>query len=454
MRSFTRYTLYLYLTAAFFLFAMIPFAYYGISLAAKPLKRFGISIERLCGKSNDSDVDWERNTSFDSMIKGLENSLKHFKEKYQTMQEAHSNLQTEQGLRNYERKRFAQILDAFEHGIIIMDSRDNISHVYTYALNILGKKKEEVLGSPILDICDQEDLLSFLSGTQENAHNGRPEPLETTFPDTFPNDTFRVSMSYLKDHEGSPMGQVISIHDVTHEKSTEQAKHTFIAHVAHELRAPLTTIKSYNEMLMDGDIEDPETKKEFSNTINEETDRLANLIENLLNISKIELGSMTAEKGLVKTSWLYNDCLAAVSGPAKKKHITIQKKPPDKWPSLLGDKELLKVALINVLGNAVKYTPENKAIGFSMQEADDYVIFDVADQGYGVSKEDLPKIFTPFYRADDEHIKDQPGSGLGLAMTADIIRLHSGEIKVKSVPGKGTHFRIQLPKGNHQLADQ
>jgi two-component system sensor histidine kinase VicK len=278
--------------------------------------------------------------------------------------------------------------------------------------------------------------------------------METTFPATCPNDVFQVRTSCLQDHEGSIMGNVISLNDITQEKSVEKAKHTFIAHVAHELRAPLTTIKSYNEMLMEGDVDDPETKKEFSNTINEEADRLANLIENLLNISKMELGGMTVEKGLVKTSWLYKDCLAAVSGPAKKKHITIRKKPPDKWPSLLGDKELLKVALINILGNAVKYTPENKSIGFAMEEHDDFVVFDVADQGYGVAKLDLPKIFEPFYRAEDANIQEQTGSGLGLAMTADIIRLHGGEIKVKSIQGKGTHFRIQLPKGNHQLADQ
>jgi PAS domain S-box-containing protein len=444
----------LVLTFAFFLFSMVPFACYGITRAAEPLRRLGINIDGFTGRSRNAEVDWEENKSFDTLIKSLETSLTLFREKYQKLQEAHCQLQTEQGLRNYERKKFTQILDSLDHGIIMTDVQDNIFNVNAYVLNLLKKKKEDVVGRPILEILEQEDLMPFLSSLGDNGHCGDKRSQETAFPATRPNEVFELTASCLKDHEGSITGHLFLLYDVTHEKSAEKAKHTFIAHVAHELRAPLTTIKCYNEMLMEGDVEDPETKKEFSNTINEETDRLAHLIENLLNISKIELGSMQVEKGLVKTSWLYKDCLAAVSGPAKKKHITIQKKPPDKWPSLMGDKELLKVALINVLGNAVKYTPEHKSIGFSMEEHDDFVVFDVADQGYGVSKVDLPKIFTPFYRADDEHIKDQPGSGLGLAMTADIIRLHNGEIKVKSTPGKGTHFRIQLPKGSHQLADQ
>ena len=444
----------LILPVAFLLFLMVPVAYYGISFAAKPLRRFGRTIEEFCGTPGKGAVDWDGRESVDNLIKGLDTSLSQFKEKYEKLQKTHCRLQTEQGLRTYDKKRFEQILDSLDHGIIITDSQDTISHINEYTLNLLKKMKKEALGKPLLEMFTQDEILLFLTDSRDISKGGRQRVMETTFPDTQPHALFRMTVTSLIDSEGSVTGNVISIYNITDEKSAEKAKHTFIAHAAHELRAPLTIIKSYNEMLMDDDVDDPETKKEFYNTINEETDRLARLIENLLNISKIEMGNMTVEKGLVKTSWLYKDCLAAVSGPAQKKHIDIRKKPPDKWPSLVGDKELLKVALINVLGNAVKYTPENKSIIFLMQEKDGCVVFDVADQGYGVSKEDLPKIFSPFYRAADEKIKEQPGSGLGLAMTADIVRLHNGEINVKSTPGKGTHFRITLPKGNHTLADQ
>ena len=127
---------------------------------------------------------------------------------------------------------------------------------------------------------------------------------------------------------------------------------------------------------------------------------------------------------------------------------------PDKWPSLVGDKELLKVAMINILGNAVKYSPENSNITLSLSEQDHTVIFDVMDQGYGISEEDLNHIFDQFYRSSDPHISEQTGSGLGLAMTSDIIQLHGGRIEVQSTPGKGTHFSIRLPRKDYQLGKQ
>ena len=142
-------------------------------------------------------------------------------------------------------------------------------------------------------------------------------------------------------------------------------------------------------MLMGGEINDGETQKEFYNTISDETDRLSRLIENLLNISKMEMGSLSLNSGLVKTDWLVEDCMAAIEAAAQKKHITTEKNLPDKFPSLVGDKELLKVAVINILSNAVKYTPENGTITFSLNEQDNTIIFDVNDTGYGISQEDL-----------------------------------------------------------------
>ena len=204
-------------------------------------------------------------------------------------------------------------------------------------------------------------------------------------------------------------------------------------------------------MLIDDELDNVELQKEFYNTISEETNRLTTLVKNLLNISKIEMGSLTIEKGLIKSDWLYNDCMAAVEGAALKKNISIERELPDNFPSLLGDKELLKAGIINILGNAVKYTPKNGNIKFTLTEQNDMVVFDVIDSGYGIAKEDLPYIFDKFYRSSDTHIAEQTGSGLGLALTSDIIRLHGGEIEVQSEPGEGSHFMIRLPKEAYYL---
>jgi two-component system phosphate regulon sensor histidine kinase PhoR len=261
-------------------------------------------------------------------------------------------------------------------------------------------------------------------------------------------------LSYLSGREEDVIGKVISFKNITSEKSAENAKHEFITRITHELLTPLTTINSYNEMLMDDEIDNIEMQKEFYNTINEETSRLTSLVKNLLNISKIEMGSLTLHKGLVKSDWLFDDCLTTVEGAAQKKNITIERNVPDNFPSLFADKELLKVAVINILGNAVKYTPENGHIQFMLTEQDDFIIFEVTDDGYGISKEDLPHIFDKFYRSTDSRVTEQTGSGLGLALTSEIVRLHGGEIEVNSKPDEGSYFKIRLPKEEYYLGKQ
>jgi len=267
-------------------------------------------------------------------------------------------------------------------------------------------------------------------------------------------ETFQVSLSHLSDDGGAVIGKIILVRNVSKEKTVQKANYEFITHVAHELRTPLTTIKSYNEMLMSGEIDDEETQKEFYNTINEETDRVARLIENLLNVSKIEMGSLSLHKTLTKTDRLFKDCVGAIEALAHDKHITIEKNVPDKFPSLFGDKELLKVALINFLSNAVKYTPETGTIVFVLAEQDNAIVFDVIDTGCGISKEDIPRIFDKFYRSEDSKVTEQTGSGLGLAIASEIIHLHGGKIEVQSELGNGTHFTITVPKEQYYLEEQ
>ena len=127
---------------------------------------------------------------------------------------------------------------------------------------------------------------------------------------------------------------------------------------------------------------------------------------------------------------------------------------PDIFPTLIGDKELLKIAVINILGNAVKYSPENTEITYSLLEERDMVVIDITDTGYGIGKEDLPHIFDKFYRSKESDILEQTGSGLGLPMAAEIINLHGGEIEVESEKSEGTKFTIRIPKEQYFVGDQ
>ena len=151
---------------------------------------------------------------------------------------------------------------------------------------------------------------------------------------------------------------------------------------------------------------------------------------------------------MVKTDWLMEGCIEAVEAVAKEKNITIERKVPDNFPKIMGDKEMLKSALINILGNAVKYSPESAGIMFSIKEVDDMVVFEINDTGFGMDEKDLPHIFEKFYRSENEDVVEQDGSGLGLAITAEIIKTHDGFIEVQSELDKGSQFTIKIPKGD------
>ena len=177
-----------------------------------------------------------------------------------------------------------------------------------------------------------------------------------------------------------------------------------------------------------------------------ETDRLAKLVEDLLNISKIEMGSLSLNKGMVKPLNLIENCIAAVMSQAAQKKIEIKKLLPDSLSPLDVDKNLMEVALLNCFSNAVKYTPEGGTITVIAEEHNDRTLLTIRDTGCGISEDEVLHIFDKFYRSNDESVQKEKGTGLGLSLTKEIITLHGGEISVESTPGVGSSFTIVLQR--------
>lgn len=438
-------------TIAFFIFAALFICYYGITLALKPLKNLNKTFLAAGSDSAAADKDAGKIVRIAPIIQDLEEYLHQIKNKLKLIETDNVDLISKLGVTTFEKNKIIKILDSINFGIIITDSHENIDHINEYMLKLLGKAREDVLDRPLGEVVDHAEITSFVAHHDMIGQSKTIDRLESLFPEIPPGEVFKVSVGYLMGAENTPIGKIISFHNITVESLAEKAKHQFIAHVAHEILTPITNIKSYSEMLMDGEIQDADLQKEFYNTINEQTNRLADLIKNLLNISKMEMGSLTINKGLVKTDWLFEGCISSIEASALEKNITIVRHQPDIFPALIADKDLLKAAIINILGNALKYTPANGNITFSISEQNKMVIFDIIDSGYGISQEDLPHIFDKFYRSANPHITDQVGSGLGLAITAEIVHLHDGEISVQSELGEGTQFTIKLPKQEYYL---
>jgi len=439
---------------ALFVIAITLFFYYHTAVSLRPLKKLNQELKTTCGASLALVSDSADGENVSRIIKALEHSLLIIREKLTRIEADNVALASKLGVTTFEKNQVLNILDSINFGIVITDIQDTVSLMNKYLLRLIDRKQEDVRDHPLADILDHEEILSFISELEGGAQNNGARQLETSFPELAPGDVFSVSLIVLKDGDGRFVGKMISIRKITREKAVEEAQREFITHIAHELKTPLTSIKSYSEMLMDGDIDDAEMKKEFYNTINAEADRLTALIQNTLSISRIEMGGLGLNKGLVKTDWLAEDSLAAIETAAQKKHHILERKFPEVFPTLVGDKELLRVAIINFLSNAVKYTPEDGKITFSLIDLNDTVVFEIIDTGLGISDDDLPHIFDRSFRSLDPQVRDQSGSGLGLAIASEIIQLHGGEVEVESQPGEGTHFLIRFPKEDYYIGKQ
>ena len=447
---FSRERMTLVALMAYFVIAALILGYYGILLRLRQLKNVSKSVTGDQSPASASPRE-AGDGDLQTVIDVVEKSVHNIHQQIQQIKVDNLALVSRLGVATFDRRHISSILDAIFFGIIVTDTQENVIYINQFMLNLIRKKREEVIDRPLATVIENPEILSYAAQQDNILRTKALKPIEITLPELSPGERFQVTLNYLTNSGQELTGKMITIRNITAAKLAEESQQQFIAHVAHELLTPLTNIKSYNEMLMAGEVTDREMQREFYNTINAETSRLSRLIHTLLNISKIEMGSMTINKALVRTDWFLDGCLAAIEATARDKHLTIEKHMPDHFPSLLADKELLQGAIINILGNALKYTPEHGKITFAISDQDESATFEVIDTGYGISKEDLPHVFEKFYRSGNEQITAQMGSGLGLAITAEIVRLHGGHIDIQSELGVGTHVTIRIPKEEHYL---
>jgi two-component system phosphate regulon sensor histidine kinase PhoR len=376
---------------------------------------------------------------FNQVISDLKSKNEKLIASYEEFEVAHRVL-------SFEKERIASIIDSINDGIVVTDSVGNIILVNRSMACLMTFSGNDVIGKTIRECFDDEEILSFIEKNQLNGGAFAQKNLEVALNKPGGENIVIISYLPLLSSEESVLGNIIIARDITSERMAQQNQSDFIAHVAHELRTPLTTIKSYVEMLMDDEVNSRETQIDFYNTINEEANRLARLIGNLLNITKIEMGSLTIKKDLIKSREFFQDIVKSIESQALIKNIRLESIIPDKLSSLVMEKDLLRIAVLNILGNAIKYTPDDGSVTFRIEEDEHSIKAEIIDTGYGISEEDLPRIFDKFFRSSDEKVKSHTGNGLGLALSREIIRLHDGKIDVHSIIGQGSHFTIILPR--------
>ena len=232
---------------------------------------------------------------------------------------------------------------------------------------------------------------------------------------------------------------------MTQQKLAEKMRDQFIDTATHELRTPLSNIKAYAETMVTCDTIDVEEQKEFCNIINSEVTRLARFVDDLLSISSMEMGSLNIDKQKVETARLFAEVLDKVEPLMQQKDITFFAELPEKMREVRLDKDKFIAVLVNLLGNAAKYTPTGGRVTLRVRLDDAQLQVAVEDSGVGIAEEELPKVFEKFFRSADPRVQDETGTGLGLSLANEVMRMHGGEITVKSELNQGSTFTVSIP---------
>jgi len=345
----------------------------------------------------------------------------------------------------HERDRVRSVMNSIPEGVLAVGLDERVIFANRAVEHFLSLPANEATGKPLHECVRDPRVVSLLNGDSDAAP-GAGESIEVSLEGQDSSPVFSVTMSTVTNGGNEVTGKCVVFRDIADTKRAEQARQDFVNSVAHELRTPLTSIKAYVELLVDGEARDTDAQREFYNVIYEETDRLNRLIDNLLNISRMELGTAVVNRAPTRLKKLIEDSLSAVESQIAKKHLQLQVDLPDRLPAVEVDKDMMNVVLVNVLGNAVKYTPDSGRISISSTSTPDEILVHVSDTGIGIAEEDLSRIFDKFYRCTAKPNADVPGSGLGLCIARQIMRLHGGDIRVSSRLGEGTQFTMVIPR--------
>ncbi|MBX3316571.1 MAG: PAS domain-containing protein [Phycisphaeraceae bacterium] len=331
-------------------------------------------------------------------------------------------------------------LDAMWQGIVLVGEDMNATYANGAAGLLLEAPREQLVGSSIEGRFASPEIDDAIRAAVTGGARRR-----TSFEvrKSEGRTILRVSVRSIRREDGA--AALVMIEDVTQQRAAEDARHSFVAQAAHELRTPLTNIRLYVEQAIDASEEDREVRSEALNVINNESQRLERLVQDMLSVAEIESGSMSIQTGDVRLSQLLDDVSRDYVAQAKDKHIALRFELPPKLPVIKGDRDKLSLAIHNIVANALKYTPEGGAVAVKVAWEQDEVRIAVEDTGIGIKQEEQGLIFDKFYRAKDSRIANITGTGLGLTLARDVVRLHGGDIGLKSEDNKGSTFTITLP---------
>jgi PAS domain S-box-containing protein len=441
-------------TLALAVFLLTPVFYLLLHNEIRPLRAIMAAMEKLIGvRRPESNENGASEATLAAIVQRMNGFTELVHARLNELETENTRLLTSAKLLAYQKQRLEGVMEALPDLVLLLDESGTVIFANAKVQALFGVAPADVVGRTCEEWCKDRKIVEFVQRSNGKSVARRlMESLEFT-PSASSDRTYSLRVWPLAVGQGASThsGTLLIFRDVTVENRAVESRGQFVAHLAHELKTPLNVLAMYSESLqMSGALEES-ARIEAVNAISDEVQRLALLIDNLLNITRIEIGSLKLERQRVNLKELLQDAFTHVARSGRERSLQFQIELPESLPAAALDKGLLRVALNNLLTNAIKYSNPGGTVTLGAEETADKLCIYVSDTGIGIRREDQERIFDRFFRADDEQTRSRPGHGLGLSLARDIVQLHHGTLLVESAPGQGSKFTIELWKDTMAL---
>ncbi|WP_042459623.1 two-component system histidine kinase PnpS [Neobacillus dielmonensis] len=340
-----------------------------------------------------------------------------------------------------QQDRLRALIENIGAGLVLIDSRGYINLINKGYIELFHVQSADYLQKLYYEVIDQVEVCQIVAEVFRTEHKVSKQ---LHVPLGIQRKYFDVYGVPIMGKNNVWKGVLVVFHDITELKNLELMRKDFVANVSHELKTPVTSIKGFSETLLDGAMNNQETLESFLSIILKESDRLQSLIQDLLELSKLESHSFTLNKQELNLHQLLEEVVTLLSGKAKTKNISLDLICPISPVAIRGDVDRLKQVFINLIANAITYTPSHGVVTVKLVEHKNSVVVMVKDTGIGIEEKEIPRIFERFYRVDRARSRNSGGTGLGLAIVKHIVEAHHGNLSVESEVGKGSVFKVEL----------
>ena len=437
------------------IFLLVPLFYFLMRQEIKPLRLISESFDKLADRAGLSPVELQPTAELSDFMAQFSGYIEGTQNRIEALNQQQEDLQMSGKLLAYRNNRIDAILQNFPDAIMVIDEAGEVSYVNNKTHRLLGVESGQMMGKKTREWCDIPEINSLLTfGDVKTSIQANQNTVDISIEgEGVKSLQFNVYPLFVPNDESRILGRLVVIRDVSENHLMRQRQTEFISHVSHELKTPLNVLSMYSESLLTEGADNEEYRVEAVNVIHDEVERLSTLINNLLAINQYELGGVVAQRNNVRMHEFLEDIFRGFSTARNNQGLNFELDIPHEMSMVYIDKDLFRIAVNNLMTNAIKYNKPGGRVTMSASEDQDSITISVTDEGYGIDAEDGQQIFNKFFRSTNDDIRQQVGHGLGLSLAKQIVMMHHGELDFESEPGEGSRFFIRLEKVSSQILD-